>query len=181
TGEYPARSGIVSNHEYRPEIDAFKTIDTESLNAVRKGDELTQGRYLAVPTIAELVRQAGRKAVVAGAKPVALLADRAPRNTLAEGANVFAGATLPASLGPTIIRRWGPFPKEGAEGRTRNDWTTGAMFEPLWSDGVPDFSMLWLNEPDSSQHATGPGSPRALAAIRNADGNLGRVLKALES
>jgi hypothetical protein len=134
-----------------------------------------------VPTIAEIVRGEGRRAVVAGAKAVALLADRAPRKTLAEGVNVFAGATLPATLEATLLRRWGRFPAEGAEGRTRNDWTTGVLLDPLWNDGVPDFSLLWLNEPDSSQHATGPGSARSLAAIRNADENLGRVLKAIQS
>src|SRR6266850_3274328 len=57
TGAYPARSGIISNHEYRPGIDAAKSIGTEALAAARKGDELTQGHYLAVPTIAELVRK----------------------------------------------------------------------------------------------------------------------------
>src|SRR6266850_2504035 len=51
TGAYPARSGIISNHEYRPEIDPLKAIDTEVIAAVRKGDEVMQGRYLAAPTM----------------------------------------------------------------------------------------------------------------------------------
>jgi arylsulfatase A-like enzyme len=181
TGAYPARSGIISNREYRPDIDPLKSIGTEALAAVRKGDDMTQGHYLAMPTIAEIARRAGRKAVVAGAKPVALLADRAPRQTLAQGADVFAGETLPASLREMLTQRLGQFPKEGGGRPTRNDWTTGALLETLWGEGVPDFSLLWLNEPDSAQHATGPGSPRSLAGIRNADDNLGRVLKALDS
>jgi arylsulfatase A-like enzyme len=37
-----------------------------------------------------------------------------------------------------------------------------------------------MNEPDSAQHQTSPGSPQSLAAIRNADDNLARVIKALE-
>jgi len=112
---------------------------------------------------------------------VALLADRSADQTRANGTVVFAGSTLPASLETTLAQQLGPFPKEGAVGRTRNDWTTDAMLKSLWSAGVPGFSLLWLNEPDSSQHASGPGSARSLAAIRNADENLGRVLKALEA
>jgi arylsulfatase A-like enzyme len=37
-----------------------------------------------------------------------------------------------------------------------------------------------MNEPDFSQHRTGPGSERSLAAMRNADQNLARLLRALE-
>ncbi|MDB6020861.1 MAG: Type phosphodiesterase/nucleotide pyrophosphatase, partial [Pedosphaera sp.] len=40
---------------------------------------------------------------------------------------------------------------------------------------------LWMNEPDLSQHQTGPGSAKSLAAIKNADDNLARVLRALEA
>ena len=50
----------------------------------------------------------------------------------------------------------------------------------LWNDGVPEFTLIWLNEPDITQHQTGPGSPESLAAIKNADENLARVLRALE-
>jgi predicted AlkP superfamily pyrophosphatase or phosphodiesterase len=177
TGAYPARSGIISNHEYRPDIDPLKAIGTEEIKAIRKGDEVMQNGYLAVPTVAERVQLAGKKTAVAGSKPVALLANRAADQ--ANGSVVFAGATLPTSLEATLTQKLGPFPKEGVGGRTRNDWTTDALLESLWSTGVPDFSLLWLNEPDSSQHATAPGSARSLAAIRNADENLGKVLKAL--
>jgi arylsulfatase A-like enzyme len=55
------------------------------------------------------------------------------------------------------------------------------MIDPLWGRGVPAFSFLWLNEPDFSQHQTGPGSERSLAAMRNADENLARIVRAVES
>jgi arylsulfatase A-like enzyme len=50
----------------------------------------------------------------------------------------------------------------------------------LWKDGVPPYSLLWLAEPDFSQHATGPGSAQSLAAIKSSDINLGLVLADLE-
>jgi arylsulfatase A-like enzyme len=45
---------------------------------------------------------------------------------------------------------------------------------------VPAFSLLWLSEPDFSQHAAGPGSPKALAAIESSDRKLAEVLAELE-
>ena len=38
-----------------------------------------------------------------------------------------------------------------------------------------------MNQPDAAQHATSPGSERAIAGIQNADTNLGRVLSALKA
>src|SRR6266704_3862281 len=67
TGAYPAHHGIIANSEYRPEIDPLKLIHTEFQAAVRKGDQVTHGRYLRRATLAEIVRRAGRKTVVAGA------------------------------------------------------------------------------------------------------------------
>jgi arylsulfatase A-like enzyme len=46
---------------------------------------------------------------------------------------------------------------------------------------VPKFSTLWLGDPDFSQHLTQPGSPTALAAIRDSDTNLGTLLAALDA
>ena len=181
TGAYPARDGIIANLEYRPQIDPLEPVHTEFLGVVRKGDELTRGHYVGVPTIAELVRDAGGRTVIAGAKPVVLLADRAPRASSGAGISLFAGATLPASVLSLITNRLGPFPVEAALNPTRNDWTTSALLEELWADGVPEFSLLWMNQPDLSQHFNGPGSEPVLAGLRNEDKNLARLLAALDA
>jgi arylsulfatase A-like enzyme len=41
-------------------------------------------------------------------------------------------------------------------------------------------SLLWLSEPDGSEHRFAPGSENAIAAIKSSDANLGRVLAALD-
>src|SRR5882762_2390126 len=76
TGVYPDRSGVLANHDYRPEIDAKRSIDVENARVVRKGDELSGGKYIALPTIAELIRNGGGKTAIATAKTVGLLLDR---------------------------------------------------------------------------------------------------------
>ena len=55
TGVYPSRSGIIANHEFRPKIDNRKPVDVENPRVVQKGDELSGGKYIAAPTVAELV------------------------------------------------------------------------------------------------------------------------------
>ena len=180
TGCYPEHDGIVGNREYRPAIEPRKPIHTEAEAVVRRGDELTHGHYVHMATLAEIVRKAGRKTAVAGAKGVALLLDRAERTNAEAGAAVYAGLTLPQSLAGTLAGRYGAFPMLTAAIPPRNDWTSLALIDSLWADGVPSLSFLWMNEPDRTQHLTGPGTEQSLAAIRNDDDNLARVLRALD-
>lgn len=179
TGVNPARSHIVGNHEYRPYINELEDVHTEALASVRKGDEVHHGDYIAVPTLAEAVRASGGTAVVAGSKPVALLLDRKARKSEKEGVNIYYGTSLPESLGAPLTNQLGNFPDDEAS-PSRIDWTVDAMLKDLWTNEVPTFSMVWMNQPDLAQHKYSPGSPQALAAIRNADDNLAKILQALE-
>ena len=54
------------------------------------------------------------------------------------------------------------------------------LTEYVLSERRPSVSMLWLSEPDVSQHAHGVGSPEAVQAIRDADRHFGRLLAWLE-
>src|SRR5437762_1282556 len=90
---------------------------------------------------------------------------------------LFAGKSLPGdALGP-ITDVLGPFPS----GHVQQDlWTTKAVTDSLLKDGVPTLSILWLGEPDLTQHESAPGAPAALTAIKSADENLAAVLSALD-
>jgi hypothetical protein len=81
TGMYPNHSGIMANSDYLPEIGWLGPAGTESVDAIRRGDLLTDGHYLAVPTLAEILQQAGHRTAVAGTKPVVLLHDRSLKRT----------------------------------------------------------------------------------------------------
>ena len=95
---------------------------------------------------------------------------------------VYRGKVLPASAEATITAAIGPFPKhEDFPKIEENAWTTRALTDVLWKDDVPKFSLLWLSEPDLSEHETAPGSPTALAAIKSDDDNLAKVLAALQA
>lgn len=217
TGAYPAHNGILANVQYRPELGWLGTYGTEQLDPVRRGDLLSGGRYVAVPTLPELLQSAGLRTVIAGSKGVTLLHDRLPRGTNAaqrESINLFRGVTLPRAALAALKAdpRIGPPPAAAVdpasnkerllswvrkardktltqlsgdpvipqESRRWDTWTTRALVNGLWTNGIPRYSVLWLSEPDASQHETAPGSPNALAALRETDGHLGEVTQALK-
>lgn len=181
TGMYPEESGIIGNKEFRPAIDARKQVHTETLATVRAGDKFANRHYLAYPTIEELLHLDGRKTVIAGAKPVVFLHDRFERDGESGNVLLYAGSTLPGALAEELTRSLGEFPAEDVIGIARDRWTTKALIDTLWAKEVPTFSLLWLSEPDFSQHETGPGSPESLKAIKSSDDNLGLVLQTLEN
>jgi arylsulfatase A-like enzyme len=186
TGAYPQNNGIIANREYRPAINLLQPIDTQNSDAVRKGDEISHGHYLLCPTIAEILQAAGLKTAIAGTKPVVLLHDRRERpEDYRAGVLVFEGKAIPPSLQTTLNGLLGKFPaaedsKSLLPNEQRDEWTTRALIGPLWSNGVPAFSLLWLSEPDFSQHPSSPGAPKALAALESCDRKLAEVFTELE-
>src|SRR5213080_1932706 len=177
TGVYPGHSGLIANHEYRPEIDRNRSIDVEIPEVVEKADELSNRKYISVPTIAELVQNAGGRTAIATAKTVGLLLDRHVDPGRAKDCiTLFAGKSLPGNALNSIVAGLGPFPSAHLQ---QDAWTTKALTDFLWKDGVPAFSLLWLGEPDLTQHESAPGAQPAMAAIKSSDGNLGVVLSTL--
>jgi arylsulfatase A-like enzyme len=75
----------------------------------------------------------------------------------------------------------GPFADVGITKTNRDIWTARALTEHLWKNEVPAFTLLWLAEPDNTQHATGVGSAQSLAAIHNSDHALSLVVAALKA
>ena len=186
TGCYPGRSGILGNRMFIPAIDPLKSVATEALPVVRKGDEVTGGKYLAVPTLAELMHAAGWRTVIAGTKPVVLLQDRAARpegEIGTESVLLAAGNTLPEGWQKILDDANGaPFPATVKLPNIEADaWTTKALTGTLWNGTPPKLSVLWLSDPDFTQHQFGPDSPQALRALASCDANLGTLLGALEA
>ena len=192
TGCYPGHSGLIGNREYRPDIDPLKTLAMESVATLRKGDEVTGGKYLRVPTLPELLQAAGRRTVVTGTKGVVVLMDRTVRSEdrrrRRAGGYVAgfirrqdtAGGPRSQMLDASLH---GTFPSEIHFPNVEQDaWTTRALTGPLWGtspDELPQFSVLWMSDPDFTQHQFGPDSPQAHRALASVDANLGLVLQEL--
>jgi predicted AlkP superfamily pyrophosphatase or phosphodiesterase len=185
TGVFPNRSGIIANSEYRPDIGWLGPNATEGLEMVRRGDMATGGKYIAVPTMAEIVQAAGFPTAVAGTKPVALLHDRMQRKSTGAAKDsivLYNGRIMPSSLEEATIavndRK--KFPTNTIPNTGRDEWTVKALREVVWKKGVPKLSVVWLSEPDASQHNASPGSDNAIAALESSDKRLGSILRFLE-
>src|SRR5439155_14434328 len=77
-------------------------------------------------------------------------------------------------------KKLGAFPPAD-EPDARDAWTTRAVTDVLWAKRFPAFSLLWLSEPDDTEHHTAPGDPAAITAIKSSDQNLASVLSALDA
>jgi predicted AlkP superfamily pyrophosphatase or phosphodiesterase len=193
TGALPRRSGIIGNREFRPVLSDRRVFDTQDLEFVTKGDALTEGRYIALPTIAAQLQAAGLRTIVASTKAVGLLQDRPGARraeTIPPSVDLYtqpAGdgsemRSVPAAATAQVKAAIGPFPSAVSFPNTAQDaWTVKAVTDYLWKSEVPVFTMIWLSEPDYSQHQYGLGSEPALAAMRSSDENLGRVVEALKA
>ena len=178
TGDFPYRNGILGNREYRPEIDPLKPVEVDSAYVVRKGDELTGGHYLPVPTLPEIVRAAGGSVAVVGNKPVPRLFDRNEPNSKGHDAASLM-ATLPTDAVKRIAKSNREIPADSTPQGKLDAMATRALVFGLWGEAVPKLSLLWLSEPDMSQHQFGPGSKEARTAIQNCDASLGLVMSEL--
>src|SRR5262252_1652950 len=76
TGDYPGHDGILANHVYRPDLNGRESVDSENAQVVRKGDDVSSGKYLGALTIAELLHAKEERSAIATAKTVGLLFDR---------------------------------------------------------------------------------------------------------
>ena len=188
TGCYPGTSGLIGNREYRPGIDPLRPVATEEPGTITKGDLLSGGRYLQRLTLAERLQSEGDRTVITSTKRVVLLQDRGrgdrdPKKESGASVTLSEGKTVPPEAAGMLTAALGvPFPPNIQIPNTVADqWTTRALTEVLWKPGLPKFSVLWLSDPDYTQHRFGPESPQARKALAGCDANLAAVLAALDA
>jgi arylsulfatase A-like enzyme len=184
TGMRPGRTGVVTNVEYRPEVDPLFAVAMEDEWAAWAGDRAS--RWISVQTLPQILRAQGLRTAVAGTKGVAMLWDRDWANRTVESPTLYGGATIPGAFKDRLVAALGPIPpvtdrRYFVNGR-QDRWTTEALTKVIWAGGeLPALSVLWLSEPDYSQHGTGPGSPQSRLALKSSDDNLGLLLAALDA
>ena len=186
TGSNPGRNGILANNEYSPEFSVLGAYATEGNEAVRRGDLMTGGHYIMTPTAAEVLHKAGIPTIISGSKPVAQFHDRSRIKTSEaekQSVTLYAGKTIPGSVVESLkkVNDDKAFPTNITQPNTAQDaWTTHALIRSLWKKGVPKYTLLWLSDPDKSQHETGVGSPTSLRGLESSDKHLGEVIQALK-
>ena len=97
------------------------------------------------------------------------------------GVVVHPDFTLPRSLHKDISARLGPWPTAGNPNGSRMEHAVDVLTEYVLPEREPAVTMLWFNEPDSSQHLEGVGSHLGDDAVRIADEHFGTLISYLRS
>lgn len=182
TGALPGGHGIVGNSLYAPLVDPTAPIsigDHRSLYALIK---TRGGRLLPLDTLADRVSSAGGRTVVvsSGSPGSAFLCH--PRVLEFPDDRLYNPAImLPETALVELERRFGPIPAPTIPNTAQNAYFSRVVTEFVLPELEPRLLIYWHNDPDKTQHHRGFGSPEALAAIRDADTHLGRLLAALET
>jgi phosphonoacetate hydrolase len=177
TGSYPAAHGVLSNIFVGPPGDRA-LIDTGDRDSLERLRAINDGRMLPLPTLAEAVAAAGKKIVVMGSGSNGQVVLLDPERV---GTTIHVGFTLPESLMVTLTERFGPVPAKAIPVNEANDWLNGVLTDYVLPELAPDVAIMWMCEPDASQHAVGLGAEATLEAIRGNDARLGKLLAAVEA
>jgi hypothetical protein len=183
TGCRPGKAGVPGNTFLLRSADgslaSHSSGDVASLERLAAADERP---ILLVDTLADRVHRAGGTAVVVGSGSPGSAWLQHPR-AIDAGAPVIADG-LPTMRGfmEAVQRRFGPLPNRHALPATR--WTS--YFSQVITEFVlpelrPTLLVFWHTDPDHTTHARGYSAPQTLQALRDADANLGAILRAYTS
>jgi predicted AlkP superfamily pyrophosphatase or phosphodiesterase len=130
------------------------------------------GRSLAVPTLAERVAPHGGIILFSNVSPGAAYAhDPDGHGWVYHRAGSFA---------PGRRRLEGAQALDIAQDAAGERAMTERFIDEVLIERKPPLAILWMGEPDATQHAKPLGSPEHLAVLRQADANAGRVIEALD-
>ncbi|HEY7293276.1 MAG TPA: alkaline phosphatase family protein [Vicinamibacterales bacterium] len=177
TGAYPQSHGLLGNSVFFPKVDATKFLDTadrESLLKVARAE----GRLLTAPTLAEMLRDAGRRLLVvsSGSAGSALLNNP----TVAGGAILHFQFAEPAQY-MEDLERLGPLPKADARDGSLDRFAVDAFLKVGIPKVDPSVTIMWLSDLDTAAHAHGVGTPATIATLEHVDNDIKIVLDGLSA
>ena len=177
TGCYPARHGLMGNSVYFPEIAPGTRFNTGNAAHLQRIEAATGGQLLTVPSLGEILQKGGRKILVvsSGSSGSAFLLN----HKTCGGGIINNGQVLPESLRLPVADILGPVPPDASPNTQRNHRAVDAYLRIGLDQLRPDVTLMWLSDPDHTQHENGVGAPVTLAAIRQVDAEIGRIVAAL--
>ena len=178
TGCYPGRHGLAANTVVFRDFDPDRVFSALEPTLSQVADSL--GHVLLVPTIADTLTEHDQEyvAVVSGSSGNAYVHN--PNAERAGGATIHPDFCLPRPLHDEIVTRFGPWPEEAKPNTGRMARAMDIFTQYVIEERRSAVSLLWLSEPDQTQHAHAAGSPQSTAALLEADRQLGRLLEWLD-
>jgi predicted AlkP superfamily pyrophosphatase or phosphodiesterase len=182
TGSWPSVHGIVSNSMWVDTVSP-RPFDTSNYQNLVKLAEVSNGRTLPVPTLAETLEGSGIRFVGMGSgstggtfllNPMAIKGNGVLISSgLEEGKRV----AFPDKVNLEIQRAFGTVKPES--GIASVEWAEKVLRGYVLKELRPGVVIDWITEPDGSQHRNGVGSPEALAALKADDEQIGLLLAML--
>ena len=173
TGHQPGAHGLTANTLVIPEFDPHRPIN--ALEPVLSEVAATTP-VLLQPTLADILHRHGLEYVAVGAGTTGNAYLQNPNAEMGGGATIHPTFTLPRPLHDELTGKFGPWPEQSGPAAPKMARILDVFTEYVLKERQPAVALLWFSEPDTSQHAHGVGSPEAVAAIREADRQFGRLL-----
>ena len=176
TGSYPETHGLMGNTIYIPKANPARALDTgakANLEAAQRAD----GPLLTAPTLGEILQRSGRNVLVvsSGSSGSAFVLNHSTTG----GATVHPEFTRPPDLAARAAARLGPAPPHATPNDAQNRYAIDAYLTLGLDEIRPDITLVWLNDPDGTAHASGIGAEPTLKSLALVDAGIGRIEDAL--
>ena len=177
TGHHPGAHGLTANMLVIPEFDPHR-----AMGALEPTLTEVAARHpvLLQPTVGDILSRHGLEYIAVGAGTSGNAYLQNPNAETGGGATIHPDFTLPRPLHEALISRFGQWPDRRGPSTPKMARVVDVFIQYVLAERQPAVSMMWLSEPDSSQHSHGVGSSEAVDAIREADWQFGRLLDWLD-
>ncbi|MCU4181894.1 alkaline phosphatase family protein [Bosea sp. BH3] len=182
-GAPPIVHGILGNAFYHREAIPDRIFDTSDAGQIRRAEAHHDGRLLAADTFGDVLARAGKKLAVVhtgSAGSAHFINPRARANGHWTFSMHGAEATQTPEAVENAIKRLGPLPERELP-RLQELAYGGRVMTDIVLPTRPDVALIWFNEPDTTFHYRGLGSPEAMAGLREADRAFGTILDWVEA
>jgi phosphonoacetate hydrolase len=184
TGAPPAVHGIVGNAFYLADAIPERIFDTSDIGMLRRAEAHHGGRLIAVDTFGDVLARAGKRLAVVHTGSAGSAHFINPR-ARANGHWTFSmhgpEATQTPEAVEEVLARIGPLPERQLPRLDEVAYGGRVMVEHVLPVLKPDVALIWFNEPDTTFHYRGLGSPEAKAGLQEADRAFGAILDWVEA
>lgn len=184
TGAPPGVHGIVGNAFYLADAIPERIFDTSDIGMLRRAEAHHGGRLIAVDTFGDVLARAGKRLAVVhtgSAGSAHFINPRARANGHWTFTMLGSEATQTPEAVEEAIARIGPLPERQLPRLDELAYGGRLMAEHVLPVLKPDVALIWFNEPDTTFHYRGLGSPEAKAGLQQADRAFGAILDWVEA
>lgn len=178
TGRLPGNHGLAGNTFLCRDYDPNQVIPAMEPTLQAIAD--TTGRTLLAPTLADILGQHGMRYVAIGTGTSGNAYVHNPNAATSGGATIHPQFTLPRPLHAELEDRFGEWPPEVLPNTARLTLARRILTEYVLPELDPEVALLWLSEPDKTQHEDGVGLGRAPQALAEADAEFGALIDWLD-